>query len=79
MANKDIKVYSTMTCPWCRKAKDYFKENNIQFQDINVSDDKEKLQEMVTLSGQRGVPVIVVDGSVIIGFNQSKIEKLLAE
>jgi len=79
MANKDIKVYSTMTCPWCRKAKDYFKENNIQYQDINVSDNKDKLQEMITLSGQRGVPVIVVDGSVIIGFNQSKIEKLLAE
>ncbi|MHB1457217.1 MAG: glutaredoxin family protein [Armatimonadota bacterium] len=78
MINKDIKVYSTTTCPWCRKAKDYFNEKNINFVDINVSDDKAKLQEMINLSGQRGVPVIVIDGEVIVGFNQSKVEKLLA-
>ena len=78
MTDKSIKVYSTTTCPWCRKAKDYFKEKNIEFVDINVSEDKEKLQEMINLSGQRGVPVIIVDGEVIVGFNQSKLEKLLA-
>lgn len=79
MTNKDIKVYSTTTCPWCRKAKDYFNDKNIPFIDINVSEDKEKLQEMVSLSGQRGVPVIVVNSEVVIGFNQSKLEKLLAD
>lgn len=79
MTNKDIKVYSTTTCPWCRKAKDYFVEKNIEFLDINVSEDKEKLQEMIGLSGQRGVPVIVIGGEVIVGFNQSKVERLLEQ
>jgi len=78
MTDKVIKVYSTPTCPWCRKAKSYFNENNIQFQDINVAGDKEKLQEMITLTSQRGVPVIVIGDEVMVGFNQGKIEKSLS-
>ena len=78
MAEKDIKVYSTPTCPWCRKVKDYLKEKGVQFTDYNVGEDRSKLQEMVELSGQRGVPVIKIDDDVIVGFNQSKIDQDLA-
>ena len=78
MTEKDIKVYSTPTCPWCRKAKDYLKEKGVQFTEYNVGEDRSKLQEMVELSGQRGVPVIKIDDDVIVGFNQSKIDQDLA-
>ena len=53
-----MKIYSTPTCPWCRKAKDYLVEKEVQFTDMDVSQDRDKLQEMVQLTGQRGVPVI---------------------
>ena len=76
--NKDIKVYSTPTCPWCKKVKDYLQEKNEQFTEYNVAQDREKLQEMVQMTGQRGVPVVVVGDKVIVGFNQSKIDEALA-
>jgi glutaredoxin-like YruB-family protein len=75
---KDIKVYSTPTCPWCRKVKDYLKEKGVAFADYNVAEDRAKLQEMVDLTGQRGVPVVVIDGEVIVGFNQSRIDQSLS-
>ena len=72
-----VKIYSTPTCPWCKKAKEYFKENNVKFEYINVAEDKEKAQEMVEKSGQMGVPVTDIDGEIIIGFDQDKIKELL--
>ncbi|MFO8061377.1 MAG: glutaredoxin family protein [bacterium] len=75
MAN--VKVYSTPTCPWCTRAKNYLKSNNVQFEDIDVSTDREKAMEMVKKSGQQGVPVIEIDGQIIIGFDQNKIDNLL--
>ncbi len=78
MAEKDIRIYSTPACPWCKKVKDYLKSKNVQFTDYNVAEDREKLQEMVQLTGQRGVPVIVIGDEVIIGFNQPKIDLAIA-
>ncbi len=78
MADKDVRIYSTPTCPWCRKTKEYLKEKGVQFTDINVAEDRAKLEEMVQLTGQRGVPVIVIGGDVIVGFSQSKIDEALA-
>jgi len=78
MAAKDIKVYSTPTCPWCKKVKDYLTEKGVQYTDYNVAQDREKLQEMVDLTGQRGVPIIIIDGKAIVGFNQTKIDEALA-
>ncbi|MDY6787017.1 MAG: glutaredoxin family protein [candidate division WOR-3 bacterium] len=75
MAN--VKVYSTPTCPWCTRAKNYLKSNNVQFEDIDVSTDREKAMEMVKKSGQQGVPVIEINGQIIIGFDQNKIDNLL--
>ena len=70
-------VYSTPTCPYCNQAKDYFKENNVEFEDFNVAQDQEKGQEMVQKSGQMGVPVIDLDGTIIVGFDKAKINSIL--
>jgi len=75
MAN--VKVYSTPTCPWCVRAKQFLKSKNIQFADIDVSKDREMAMEMVKKSGQQGVPVIEIDGTIIVVFDQGRIEKLL--
>jgi glutaredoxin 3 len=72
-----IKIYSTPTCPWCKKAKAYFKENNIKFTDVDVSADEAAQKEMVDKSGQMGVPVIDIDGKILVGFDQAKIEEAL--
>jgi len=72
-----IKIYSTPTCPWCKKAKEYFKENKIKFTDIDVSEDEAAQKEMVEKSGQMGVPVIDIDGKILVGFDQAKIEEAL--
>lgn len=74
----DVKIYSTSTCPWCKKAKDYLEEKGVEFIDYNVGEDRDKLQEMMDVSGQRGVPVVVVDDDVIVGFNETKIDQALA-
>lgn len=73
----DVKVYSTPTCPWCKRVKEFLGEKNIEFEDINVASDKEAAQEMMKKSGQMGVPVIDVDGQIMIGFNQEELEKAL--
>lgn len=78
MAEKNVKMYTTPTCPWCRMAKEYLVGKGIQFTDFNVAEDRGKLQEMVQLTGQRGVPVIVIDNDIIVGFDKNKIEKDLA-
>jgi len=70
-------VYSTPTCPYCIQAKDYFKENNIEFTDYNVAEDQEKAKEMVEKSGQMGVPVIDIEGTIIVGFDKTKVNLAL--
>jgi len=70
----EVKVYSTPTCPWCHKVKDFLKEKGVKFKDINVAEDDKAAQEMVEKSGQRGVPVIVIGDKVIVGFDQAAIE-----
>jgi len=72
-----VTVFSTPTCPWCVKAKDYFKEKNVEFEHKNVAEDAEARKEMIEKSGQMGVPVILIDENVIVGFNKSKIDELL--
>ncbi len=72
-----VKVYGTQACPWCHRAKAYLKSKNVDFQDIDVSTDYEAAMTMVQASGQQGVPQIWIDDSIIIGFNQEKIDELL--
>jgi glutaredoxin 3 len=72
-----ITVYSTPTCPWCHKVKDYLKANKIEFNDVDVSKEREKAMEMVDKSGQMGVPVLDIDGEIIVGFDKQRIDGLL--
>jgi glutaredoxin 3 len=72
-----VKVYSTPTCPWCVKAKSFFTENKVEFEDFDVSTDDKARNEMMEKSGQMGVPVIDIDGTVIIGFDQEAIKSAL--
>ena len=74
---KTVKVYSTPTCPYCIRTKQFLKENNIEFEDIDVSANQQTAQEMVDKSGQMGVPVLDIDGEIITGFDQNKIKALL--
>ncbi|MFH1587008.1 MAG: glutaredoxin domain-containing protein [Candidatus Diapherotrites archaeon] len=72
-----VTVYSTPTCPYCVMAKEFLKENNIEFQDIDVSGNHENLHEMVDKSGQQGVPVLDINGKIIIGFDKEAIKEAL--
>jgi len=73
----EIKIYSTPTCPYCSQAKQYISSKGKAYENIDVSADQDKAQEMVKLSGQMGVPVIVVGGTVITGFDKPKLDDLL--
>jgi glutaredoxin-like YruB-family protein len=72
-----IKIYSTPTCVYCKTLKGYLKKYNFSFEEIDVSKDEKQLEEMIKNSGQMGVPVIDIDGEVIVGFDKEKIDKLL--
>ena len=72
-----VKIYSTTQCPYCKMAKEYFTKNNVDFQDFNVEADDEALAEMVKKSGQLGVPVIDINGTIIVGFDRQSIEHAL--
>ena len=74
---KTVKVYSTPTCPWCIRAKDFLKQQKVAFEDINVAVDVKARDEMVKKSGQLGVPVLEIDGTIILGFDQQAIQKAL--
>jgi glutaredoxin-like YruB-family protein len=74
-----IKVYSTPSCPYCHLTKEFLKENNIEFEDVDVSKDEAALIEMINKSGQMGVPVIDIDGEIIVGFNRAEIERIIKE
>ena len=74
-----IIVYSTTTCPYCVMAKDWLKSKNIEFEDVNVGIDQKRAQEMIDKSGQMGVPVLDVNGTIIVGFDKPKIEAALKE
>ena len=74
-----VKVYSTNQCPWCVKAKNYLKSINVEFEDLNVSDDMEAREEMINKSKQMGVPVLDIDDNIIIGFDKAAILKALGK
>lgn len=73
----NIIVYSTKMCPYCVMAKKYLESKNIDFTDVDVSSDYSKALEMVKKSGQQGVPVIEIDGHIIVGFDRQKIDQIL--
>lgn len=74
---KRVKVYSTTTCPWCTRVKEYLRSQNIRFTDIDVSKNQSAADAMVAKSGQRGVPQTEINGRMVIGFDKIKIDSLL--
>lgn len=75
--NNKVTIYSTPSCHFCAMAKDYFKANGVNYEEFNVAESTDKRKEMVDKSGQLGVPVIDIDGQIVIGFNRPKLAKLL--
>jgi len=72
-----VKVYSTPACPYCNMAKEFLKEKGVEFEDVDVSQNQEAAKEMVEKSGQMGVPVLEINGQIIVGFDKAKIEQAL--
>lgn len=75
--NEKIKVYGVPGCPFCKRTKEFLKSKGLNFEDIDVAADHNLAKEMVEKSGQMSVPVIEIDGEIIIGFDKEKIEALL--
>ena len=74
---KKVKIYSTPTCFYCVKAKEFFAKNNIKYEEVNVSADAKGREEMVKKSHQLGVPVIEIGHEIIVGFDRVAIEEAL--
>jgi glutaredoxin-like YruB-family protein len=74
---KPVTIYSTPTCHFCHIAKDFFKENGIAYTEHDVAEDAQKRSEMMNKTGQMGVPVIDIDGDIVIGFNEAKVKEFL--
>ena len=74
-----VTVYSTTTCPFCTMVKDWLKDKGVSYDDVNVGTDQDKAKEMMDKSGQMGVPVIDVEGTVVIGFDKPKLESALKD
>ncbi len=72
-----ITIYSTPSCVYCKSVKEYLAEKNIKYQEIDVSENEKELEKMVAISGQMGVPVLDLDGEVVIGFDREKIDEIL--
>ena len=72
-----VTVYSTPTCPWCKLTKEFLDKHDVEYEDVDVSSDRERAEEMIKKSGQMGVPVTDIDGEIVIGFDEKKLKKLL--
>lgn len=74
---KRVTVYTTPTCPWCTTVKNFLKKHGVRYTEINVAADQSAAQAMVSKSGQQGVPQTEINGEMVIGFDQSKLNRLL--
>ncbi|MEW5825379.1 MAG: Uxx-star family glutaredoxin-like (seleno)protein [Candidatus Bipolaricaulota bacterium] len=72
-----VTIYTTPTCSWCHAVKDHLRSRGVAFSEVDVSADMQKAREMVEKSGQYGVPVVDVDGEVVVGFDRVRIDSLL--
>ena len=70
-----VKIYTTPSCPWCKKTKEFLRQNRIKYQEVDVSANQKAAQEMMKKSGQMGVPVLDINGKIIVGFDSEEIVK----
>jgi len=74
---KKVEIYSTPSCVYCNATKEFFKQNNVEYTDYNVASDLPRRQEMIEKSGQMGVPVTLIDGELVVGFDRPRLVELL--
>ncbi|MBI2652691.1 glutathione S-transferase N-terminal domain-containing protein [Candidatus Woesearchaeota archaeon] len=72
-----VKIYTTTTCPWCMKTKEFLKANNVKYEEVNVGENEQARNEMFEKSGQFGVPVSDVNGTIIVGYDKEALKKAL--
>jgi glutaredoxin 3 len=72
-----VTVYSTPSCTWCSAAKEHLRAHGVTFEDVDVAADMARAREMVSKSGQYGVPVLDIDGEIVVGFDRRRIDALL--
>lgn len=72
-----VKIYTTPTCVYCKMAKEFFKKNNVEYQEFDVAQDAKAREEMIQKSHQMGVPVIEANGEIVVGFDREHLAKLL--
>ena len=77
MTQSKIEIYTTPSCHFCQMAKEYFKSKNMAYQEYDVMQDMQKRRELIQESGQMAVPVIKINGQIVVGFNKGKINELL--
>lgn len=77
MTQHNVTVYSTPTCPYCTLAKNYFDKRGVKYTDIDVSADQDAARELIQKSGQMGVPVIDIDGKMLVGYRPNEFDQLL--
>ncbi len=70
-------IFTTPTCPWCRAAKQYFVQKKVKFTEVDVTKNQSAVKDLIRLTGQTGVPVILIDNKPVVGFDRAKIDKLL--
>lgn len=75
--NHTVKIFTTPTCSYCKMAKEFFKEHGVTYQEVDVTKDQVALKDMADRSGQMGVPVILIDDDVVVGFDQERLSSLL--
>ncbi len=73
----EVTIYTASTCSWCEAVKEYLRAREIDFEEVDVSTDMDRAQEIVERSGQYGVPVIEIDGEMVVGFDRPRIDALL--
>ncbi len=72
-----VRIFTTTNCPACNAVKRFLKNKNIQFKEIDVEDDIDAAREMIEISGQMAVPVLDMNGKIIVGFNRDAIESAI--
>jgi glutaredoxin 3 len=75
----EVTIYTMPTCPWCHRAKAWLQDKKIRYREVDVSTDKKGHEEMVRISGQTGVPVILVGDEVIVGFNEGRLNQIFKD
>jgi len=74
---KNVTIYTTPTCVYCKMTKVFFKEHNVSYEERNVAEDADARLEMIEKSGQMGVPVVDIDGQILVGFDREGLSRLL--